>query len=343
MRRKRLKSLVGEGGSYFAGPKSELSFTSTGSKVLDLALGGGWAEQRIFNIVGDKSSGKTLLSIEACANFAIKYPKGIIRYREAEAAFDKSYAQALGMPIDKVDFGADDSPMDTVEDLFEDLEYTIERSKKKKVPCLYILDSLDALSDRAELERDMDEGTYGTNKARNMSQLLRRLTRQMASARLTLGIVSQVRSNIGVAFGPSTRRSGGRALDFYASQVLHLHHLGQVPRTIRGIKRAVGIEVRGRVDKNKVSLPYRDAYFKIMFGFGVDDISSCLQWLSSVNELGQVGITKKHIKRYVRSLMKKPGSEYDREVAKIHSIVSDKWYEIEREFLPTRSKYGGRS
>jgi len=95
MKRERLDN---GGGSYFATPKQDVSFISTGCRVLDLALGGGWAERRIANIVGDKSVGKTLLMIEASANFARKYDDGKIYYRECEAAFQPLYVAELGLP-----------------------------------------------------------------------------------------------------------------------------------------------------------------------------------------------------------------------------------------------------
>ena len=116
------KKVKEEGGLYFASPKTDIQFIHSGSKLLDLALGGGWAENRIANIVGDAASGKTLLAIEACTNFANKYSDGAIRYCETEAAFSEEYAAALGMPIERVDFG---EPIVTVEELFEDIcKYT---------------------------------------------------------------------------------------------------------------------------------------------------------------------------------------------------------------------------
>src|SRR5262245_49730127 len=158
MERAKLKPKK-RGGNYFAAP-SHLMFIPTGCQTLDLALGGGWAKNRIANIVGDKSSGKTLLCIEACANFAIKYPKGRIFYRESEAAFDQDYAKALGMPVARVSFG--DDPLETVEDLFDELSDIL----RNKNDCLYICDSLDALSDRAELDRGIADGSYGAQKAK---------------------------------------------------------------------------------------------------------------------------------------------------------------------------------
>ncbi len=304
--------LLNGGGSYFSRPKTKLKFIPTGCLPLDLALGGGWAEGRIANIVGDKSSGKTLLCIEAVANFAQKYPKGDIFYRECEAAFDPDYASALGMPISRVEFG---EPMETVEELFNDLNTLVKRKASR--PVLYIVDSLDSLSDAAELERSMDQGTYGTNKARNMSQMFRRLCRQMSSAQITLMIVSQVRSKIGISFGRSTTRSGGRALDFYASQVLYLAHTGTISKTVKGVKRPIGVKVKAKVDKCKVGLPLRESAFSIMFGYGIDDKEACLAWLKEI---------------------KHPVNE-NLPVGELHKIVSKTWYEVESSFLPKRKKY----
>lgn len=333
MKRKVLTSKAQGGGSYFAAPKSSLSFIGSGCKTLDLALGGGWAEQRIFNVVGDKSTGKTLLMIEACANFARKYPKGKIRYAECEAAFDPQYAAALGMPVDRVDFG---KALETVEDMFEELNEIVA---KAKVPTLYILDSLDALSDRAEMGRDLDEGSYGANKAKAMSQLFRRLTGKLARSNVTLGIVSQIRDKIGISFGRKTTRSGGHALDFYASQVLYLAHLGTEQRTIKGIKRPASIKVRGKVDKNKVGLPFREAQFEIFFGYGVDDYKACLDWLNEVKSLKLTGVAKTDITTEARRMMRADPAEFAEKIARLHKLVEDRWYEIETSFMPTRKKY----
>ena len=152
------------GGAYFSAPSKSLQFISSGCKLLDCVLGGGWVLGRIANIVGDRSSGKTLLAIEACANFARQYSKGNIYYREAEAAFDVRYAETLGLPTDRVDFS---DSFHTVEDMFEDLTKVLESESKAG---LYIVDSLDALSDRSELKRDMDKGSYGAEKAKQMSE-----------------------------------------------------------------------------------------------------------------------------------------------------------------------------
>lgn len=300
------------GGLYFGTPKTDVKFISSGCTTLDLALGGGWARRRIANIVGDKSTGKTLQVIEAAANFNLAEPKGKIRYREAESAFDENYAKALGFPVDKVDFG---EPVDTIEDIFEDLEAVL---KGAKGPEMYIVDSLDALSDRGEMERKIDKGSYGMGKPKMLSQMFRRLVRDLADKDVTVFIVSQVRDNIGVTFGRKTTRSGGRALDFYASQVVYLSQIERLHKTISNVKRAVGVTVRAQVDKNKVGLPYREAQFPIMFGYGVDDWKACAEYLKTVT--GEI--------------VPKTSSLED-----LQKQVKESWWEIENKFLPKEPKY----
>src|SRR5258708_4237909 len=115
--------------NFFAKRSEDLDFFSTGCTLLDCTIGGGWVLGRIGNVIGDRSTGKTLLAIEACANFVRTYPKGRMRYREAEAAFDRSYAEALGMPIDRVEFG-DEDKFRTVSDFFKDLGEFLDKCTK---------------------------------------------------------------------------------------------------------------------------------------------------------------------------------------------------------------------
>jgi recombination protein RecA len=341
--RKQVKKAGGEtppaavsagGGNYFSSPKTNLKFISSGSKLLDLALGGGWCEGRISNIVGDKSSGKTLLAIEASANFHIKYPDSPVHYREAESAFDEQYARALGFPTSAVDFGR---PLETVEDLFEDLEDVMKTSKKHG-PILYIVDSLDALTDRSEIDREIDKGTFGAGKAKQMSQLFRRQVRQLSENNVHLMIISQVRDNIGSLFNKVTR-SGGRALDFYASQVLMLAQLEKEKQTIRGIERVTGLVIRGRVEKNKIALPWREAEFRITMGYGVDDVESCIDWLKKAKRLKNLNVSDEGAKDYLKSIAAMDDEKFIKERERVHAATEAAWYELETEFMPKRTKY----
>jgi recombination protein RecA len=324
-----LAARVKAGGNYFSGPKTSLKFIKSGCQLFDLALGGGWARGRMANIVGDKSTGKTLLAIEACANFARDIPEGDIYYREAEAAFDKPYAEAIGMPLDRVNFG--EAPLDTVEDMFEELTGIAEQAK---VPILYIVDSLDALTDREEVARDIDKGTYGAGKAKKLSELFRRLVRMLETKDITFMIVSQTRMKIGaLPFQKQWTRTGGRAIDFYASQVVYLAQTKLLTREVSKIKRPVGIEVLAKLDKNKVALPFREASYNIMFGFGIDDLRASLEWLKAQGLLAQVGIHDKAIDIAAKRFKEKAF------VDKVNAVVAQRWYEIESSFLPTERKY----
>lgn len=329
-----------EGGLYFAGGQSNLSFIKSGSTLLDCTLGGGWAIGRISNIVGDKSTGKTLLAMEALANFVKDYPDGTAFYAEIEAAFDKSYAAALGIPVDKIIFK---EGMYTVEDLYKDLEDIIEQMEKQKAdtPVLYVLDSLDALSDAAELDRDIDKGSFGAQKAKKMSEMFRKLNQLLSEKKFHLMIISQVRENIGVTFGRKYSRSGGMALDFYASQVIYLAKIKNHVKTKNKIERVTGVRVKSKCDKNKVSLPFRDCEFDIMFGYGIDDLNANIEWLDSIGRLSEFTGQQDTAKTYISRLEKMKDDDFFDEFARAEEFVKTVWQDIEKGFLPTRKKRRG--
>jgi recombination protein RecA len=345
MIRKRLKESARGGGLYFPESSASLRFISTGCEVLNCVLGGGWARGRIGNIVGDKSTGKTLLVIEACANFAALEPGGDIFYREIEAAFDIPYAQRLGLPKDRVDFG-EPGQFTTVEDIFEDLQAICERAivrkknGRKTRPILYIVDSLDALSDRAEQERDVDKGSYGVNKAKKLSELFRKLVGKLARADVTVLIISQVRDNINATFGKKYKRSGGHALDFYASHVLYLAQIQRIKAVREGVERKVGVMIRCHCEKNKVANPFRECDVPLMFSYGIDDLAAACEFFKSVKKLGVLGINKKEIPKYLRRLTKLSHEDYQVERERVAGKVRRTWVKIEKRFEPTRRKYG---
>jgi recombination protein RecA len=313
--------------NYFTAPKEHYQFVSTGCTLLDCALGGGFVLGRVANIVGDKSTSKTGIATECLINFVRSYPDGQAAYRDAEAAFDNQYAQAMGLPVDKIDMG--EKPLLTVEELHRDLEKFVEKQIKADAPGIYVLDSLDALSDEAELERDIGEASYGGNKAKKTSELFRRLTPRIEASKVLFLVVSQVRDNIGAMFGEKHKRSGGKALDFYATQIVWLAHLGQLTRTVSKVKRPYGIEVSANIKKNKISMPFRKAEFEFHFGYGIEDLVSNYNWLESV---GRTPVWKE-------KLSAMSDDEYFALWQQSVKEVRETWVEIEAGFLPKRSKY----
>lgn len=320
---------------------NNLEFFSSGSTILDLALGGGWPLGRVFNIVGDKSTGKTLLAIEAFANFKRVFPKGRMRYAEAEAAFDEGYAAILGFPSD---VEKPEEPLETI----EQFHYDLDEFTEKEGPSLYILDSLDALSDDAEVElfeknrKAYEEGkeqkaSYGANKPKKLSGLFRQLVQDIAKRDCSLGIISQIRDNIGVSFGETKTRSGGRALDFYASQVLWLAHLGTDTRTVRKNTLPIGVKILGKVKKNKVGTPLREAEFGITFGYGIDDEISMLNYLK---DQGFSKETYDDLKKKVETARNNQDYPALDELNRIlKTEVTCIWKEIEADLAPVLRKY----
>lgn len=335
------------GGDYFPTHAQAIEFISSGAVLLDCVLTGGegaYPLGRFTNIVGDKSTGKTLLAIEACANFARKYPKGRIWYRESEAAFDIPYAEAIGLPAKRVDFGPEgiDTLWNTIEDIFEDLDKCLDVVEKEGVPSLYIIDSLDALTSRAALERDIGKGTFGLEKPKITNLMFQQLTRRMKKTKMCLIIVSQVRTKIGVMFGEKYRRAGGDALDFYASQILWLSHLKTLHREIRGIKRTTAIHVKAKCKKNKVTMPFRECDFTIRFGYGIDDLDGNIRWLEETDMLApKLGITSgKELDRFMVAANKMNDDDYIKLQERVAVAVREAWVEVEERFLPKRKKYG---
>jgi recombination protein RecA len=325
--------------------ESGVKFFSSGSTLLDLALGGGWPLGRIFNIVGDKSTGKTLLAIEAFANYNNQV-KSKMRYAEAEAAFDESFAEQLGFP-DSVE--RPEELLNTVEDFQKDFSKFIDSCQEEEVPGLYILDSLDALSDSAELkkfeealnpkkENEQQAGSYGTGKAKEMSKLFRMLTKRASEANCALGVVSQIRDNIGVMFGETKTRSGGRALDFYASQVLWLAEVGKKDRMAYNQKRVVGVSIHSKVKKCKVGLPFREADYDILFGYGIDDESSLLSYLYKNKQMA-----KEAYEEISKQLAKAREAQDYKTLAEIRDNLkldaTRVWREVEEKLTPKIRKY----
>lgn len=334
----RVKLDSEDDGNYFTSQNKNIKFVKTGCSLLDYVLGGGWAIGRFANIVGDSSTGKTLLAIEACANFARQYPKGKIYYRETELAFDYEYAHAIGMPIERVDF-ADNESYTTIEDYYNDLLQCVEEIKDRGVEGIYIVDSLDALSDKAEMNRKFEEDSYNTSRAKQMHKLFRMVNAKVAEANMCHLVISQEKDKLNaMMFGKKSTRSGGRALDFFASQILWLAHLGKVYKTREGIKRSIGINVKAKCEKNKIGLPFKECELEIKFGSGIDSLSADLNFLKEYNMLNR--ITSKKITEYKASIEDMSDEEYWQETARVGAISVECAREIDSLFMKgVRQKY----
>lgn len=321
-------------GLYLISEEKSLDFIPSGCTLLDKVLGGGYPIGRISNIIGDKSAGKTLLAIEACANFSRKYPEGNIYYVETEAAFDKKYAKALGIPVHKIDFLEDENIV-TVENLFKFLD---EKVFTKKTKTLFIVDSWDALDATEESRKNLAESGYaGARKAGELSTKFRKRIKNFSESNVHLMIISQVRINIGVTFGEKKTRSGGKALDFYSSQILWLaiFNRSEFEKTISGVKRKTGVMIKAFCKKNKVGIEYRDCIFPIIYGYGIDDVYACLKFLEETSNLDKLSFKGRSVKRLADN-----NRDDKVKVKEIVDLTKQVWVDIEKEFLPKSPKYG---
>jgi recombination protein RecA len=313
----------------------------TGSTLLDLGHNGGWGRGRMVNIVGDSSSGKTLLAIEAAINFGGLHGAENIRYNETEAAFDRVYAYSLGLPPG-VSFTGDDTENGhgsvTVEDFFEDLEKWLDAHPTG--PSLYIVDSIDAMSDTQEMgNEELGKATMG-RKAKMLSEFFRRKMKPLAKANCCLMLISQIRDKVGVTFGESQTRAGGHAMDFYASQIVWLYEAGKIVRTVSDVERTVGIRVRFKNKKNKLGPAFAEGEISIFFNYGVDDELSMVNWLKRNKYQGDLSYA---FDAYPAALSRiRRARDTDRLAAlraELSAATHARWREIEEAMTPPLRKY----
>ena len=253
----------------------DIPSVSTGSIGLDIALGiGGLPKGRVVEIFGPESSGKTTLTLQAIAE--CQKVGGTAAFIDAEHALDPNYAGKLGVNVDELLL----SQPDTGE---QALEVTDMLVKSGSVD-LIVIDSVAALTPRAEIEGDMGDHHMGL-QARLMSQALRKITGNIQRSNCMVIFINQIRMKIGVMFGNPETTTGGNALKFYSSVRLDIRRIGAVKEG----EEVVGNETRVKVVKNKVSPPFKQAEFQIMYGEGINtegEILECGQKLELVEKSG---------------------------------------------------------
>ncbi len=245
----------------------------TGSVALDIALGvGGLPRGRVIEIYGPESSGKTTVALHAIAN--AQKLGGIAAFIDAEHALDPEYAKKLGVDIDALLV----SQPDTGEQALEIMDMLVRSGALD----IIVVDSVAALVPRAEIEGEMGDSHMGL-QARLMSQALRKMTGALSQSKTTAIFINQLRDKIGVFFGSPETTTGGKALKFYASVRMDVRRI----ETLKDGQEAVGNRTRVKIVKNKVSPPFKQAEFDIIYGVGISREGSLI-------DMGvDIGIVKK--------------------------------------------------
>lgn len=275
----KLDKVFGKGTVMRLGDKAieDIAVIPSGSVGLDIALGvGGYPKGRIIEIFGPESSGKTTLTLHAIAE--VQKADGIAAFIDAEHAFDRFYAEKLGVDVDNLIISQPDNGEQALE--------IADNLIRSNAVDLIIIDSVAALTPKSEIEGDMGDSKMGLH-ARLMSQALRKITATINKANCTVIFINQLREKIGVMFGNPETTTGGNALKFYASVRLDIRRTGTPIKDASG--EAVGNKTKVKIVKNKVAPPFRSVEFDMMYGEGISKIGEIIDIAVEHNILNKSG------------------------------------------------------